>query len=213
MKRPAIGIILVLLGCAFLFRNLGWIPDITRHIFSWPNILILIGVAFLFSGKPRPALVLILIGGFFWTQQFWHIDMTLFWPALLIFLGIVFLLKNRDSSAKSNSTDTNKFDDAVIFSGSKKTYSSQAFEGGKISAMFGGTELDLREAKPVDGATIDLFIMFGGADVKIPANWNVVIEASPIFGGISDDRDKVAKDGPTIRLTGTVLFGGVDIKN
>ena len=213
MKRPALGIILVLIGCAFLFRNLGWIPDITRHIFSWPNILLLIGVGFLLSGKPKPALVLILIGAFFWTQRFWHFDMSLFWPAILIVLGIMFLLRNRESVNKSNATDANKIDDAVIFSGSKKDFSSQAFEGGKISTMFGGTELDLREAKPVEGATLDLFIMFGGAELRIPANWNVVIEASPIFGGISDERDKVTKDGPTIRIKGTVLFGGVEIKN
>jgi predicted membrane protein len=213
MKRPAVGIILVLLGCAFLFRNLGWIPDITRHIFSWPNILLLIGVGFLLSGKPKPALVLILIGAFFWSQRFWHFDMSLFWPAILIVLGIAFLLKNRENSSLSSSTADNKIDDAVIFSGSKKTYSSQAFEGGKISAMFGGTEMDLRETKPVDGAVIDLFIMFGGAEIKIPANWNVIVEASPIFGGISDERDKVTKDGPSIKIKGTVLFGGVEIKN
>lgn len=213
MKRPAVGIILVLIGSAFLFRNLGWIPDITRYIFSWPNILLLIGVGFLLSGKPKPALVMILIGAFFWTQRFWHIDMTLFWPALLIFLGIVFLLRNRETGEKKDTSDANKIDEAVIFSGSKKTYSSQAFEGGKISAMFGGTELDMREAKPVDGAVIDLFVMFGGAEIKIPANWNVVVETSPIFGGVSDERDKVAKDGPTIKLKGTVIFGGVEIKS
>lgn len=214
MKRPAIGIILVLLGCAFLFRNLGWMPNITHYIFSWPNMLFLIGAGLLLSGRAKPGLVLILIGAFFWTQRYWHIDMSLFWPAILIFLGILFILKNRDRDNDPKTSDSSRIDDAVIFSGSKKTYSSSSFEGGKVSAMFGGVELDLRHAQPVEGATIDLFVMFGGAELKIPANWDVKIDTNPIFGGISDDRDKgIQKDGPTIRLKGLVLFGGVDIKN
>ena len=166
------------------------------------------------SGKPKPALVLFVIGAFFWTQRYWHIDMSLFWPALLIFLGIMFLLKNRDRHDESKTEETSKIDEAVLFSGSKKTYSSNSFQGGRISAMFGGTELDLRQTQPVEGASIDLFVMFGGAELRIPANWNLEIAATPIFGGISDERDKgVEKNGPTIKIKGTVIFGGIEIKN
>jgi predicted membrane protein len=210
MNRSAVGLILILLGSAFLLHNLGWIPNVSRYIFSWPNFLFLIAAGLLISGKPKPALVFVLIGGFFFAQRHFYIDTQLFWPIVLIILGLAFILRK---SSSSSSSSENRMEETSIFSGSEKTYSSPAFEGGKVTTIFGGSELDLRNATPTAGATIDVFTLFGGAELKIPNHWNVVLDATPILGGVSDERDKsVAKDGPTIRITGFVMFGGVGIK-
>ena len=76
MNRSALGLILVVLGTAFLLANLGWMPNIMHHIFRWPNILFLIGVGLLISGKPKPASVFILIGANFWVQRNFYNDMS-----------------------------------------------------------------------------------------------------------------------------------------
>jgi len=211
MNRSALGLILVILGSAFLLANLGWIPNISRYIFSWPNILLLIGLGLLISGKPKPALIFILIGGFFFAQRYFHLDTSLLWPVVLIVLGIAFIL--RKSGSSSSTSKDNRIDETTIFSGSEKTLSSPVFEGGKLTTIFGGSELDFKNTTPAEGAVIDVFIMFGGSEMKIPANWNVILETTPVFGGVSDERDKsVTKDGPTIRIKGFVLFGGIEIK-
>lgn len=211
MNRSAVGLILVLIGSAFLLSNLGFIPSVAHYIFSWPNILFLIGIGLLMSGKPKPASVFILIGVFFWVQRYFYIDMSLFWPILLIVLGVAFILRKSESSSRTS--EANTMDETTLFSGSEKTFSSAAFEGGKVTTIFGGSELDFKNAKPTEGSVIDLLVLFGGAELKIPSNWNVSLEATPVFGGVSDERDKsVAKDGPTIRIKGFVMFGGVEIK-
>ncbi len=212
MKRSALGLILVLLGALFLLRNIGWMPDITYYIFRWPNIMFLIAIGFLISGKPKPALVFVLIGGFFWFQRYFYFDMNLLWPVILIVLGVAFILRQRNNTG-GKLDDSGSFDSTNIFSGSQKKFSSQAFTGGKLTTVFGGAEIDLREAVPAEGAVIDVFCMFGGVELKAPANWNINVTATPIFGGISDERDKITQDGPEIRITGFVMFGGVEIKN
>ena len=46
------------------------------------------------------------------------------------------------------------------------------FRGGHVSAMFGGVEVDLRRAgMRGDSAVIDVTVMFGGVEFKIPPNW------------------------------------------
>lgn len=213
MKRSVLGLILVAIGCLFLLRNLGWIPDITYYIFRWPNFLFLIAIGLLVSGKPKPALVFVIIGGVFLAQDYFHFAWEIFWPVILIALGIIFFIRQSPSSTGDPAIDDNTIDETTIFSGSKKKFTSDQFRGGKITTLFAGTELDLREAKLTEDAEIDLFCMFGGAEIKAPNDWKVNVDTTPIFGGVSDERDKEEQTGPILRVTGFVMFGGVEIKS
>ena len=209
MKKSAIGLLLVLIGCVFLIDNLGWIDGLTRYIFTWPTILIVIGIGLLASGKFKPALVLFLVGGFFWVNRYYHYDMSTYWPVILIVVGIFFILRHISSG---NSND-DEIDEVCVFSGTERKYSSQAFAGGKVTTLFGGAELDLRETTPVEGATIDIFTMFGGTEITVPQDWNVQLDATALLGGISDERKNVSADGPKMRIKGFVMFGGVEIRS
>ncbi len=210
MKRSALGLILVLLGSFFLLRNLGWIPDFSYYIFRWPNIMFLIAIGFLVSGKPKPALIFILIGGVFWIQQYFYFNWAIFWPVVMIVIGILFFIQY---SRRSGSSDDDSIDETTIFSGSKKKFTSSNFSGGKITTIFGGIEMDLSDATPTQDAMIDIFCMFGGAEIKVPADWQVNNDTTPIFGGVSDERDPNNQTGPNIQVKGFVAFGGVEIKS
>lgn len=212
MKRSALGLILVLIGGLFLLRNIGFMPDITYFIFRWPNFMFLIAVGFLISGKPKPALVFVLIGGFFWIQRYFHFDMSVFWPVILIIVGVAFILRH-NSSRKDTGTSDDEIDEVCIFSGNKKKLTSQSFQGGKITTIFGGSEINLRESLPAESAEIDIFCMFGGIEIKAPANWKINNTSTALFGGLSDERDNEKQDGPELRIKGFVMFGGVEIKN
>lgn len=110
----------------------------------------------------------------------------------------------------------------AIFSGAERRLATQRFSGGRVTTIFGGAELDLRECEmEVPEARLHMSCIFGGAVVRVPAHWDVVVETVPIFGGVSSRGSKQAAaarlasgEGPRGRLvlTGAAIFGGIDVK-
>jgi predicted membrane protein len=104
----------------------------------------------------------------------------------------------------------------ALFSGSSNQVGSQNFNGGQITAIFGGADVDLSQAKTKQ-AEIDLSVtaLFGGADLLVGDGWRVEVHGTPLFGGIDDKRQKqlfVSDEKPLLKINATVLFGGIDIK-
>jgi len=90
---------------------------------------------------------------------------------------------------------------------------SAAFRGGTLDTWYGGGIIDLREAQlDAAGATLRVRALFGGAQLVVPEEWNVVSTVRGL-GGIGDGRPHVDRpiDAPTLRVDGTVLFGGFGI--
>lgn len=85
---------------------------------------------------------------------------------------------------------------------------SQAF------ALFGGVDLDLREAI-FDAPTVEIsgLICFGGLDIKVPEGVEVRDHTVAIFGGTDTKKLEPPEPGaPVVVLKGFALFGGVDVK-
>ena len=63
---------------------------------------------------------------------------------------------------------------------------------------------------------LDLFIMFGGYEIRVPQDWNIIVDVVPLFGGFSDKRikdpNRVYEDDKVLVIKGLVLFGGGEIK-
>jgi len=85
--------------------------------------------------------------------------------------------------------------------------------------MFGGSEVDLRDAKQSSGeAKFDVFVMFGGAEITVPKDWEIVIKGLPLFGGMDDKTSAPAREGElvdpsTLVINYLALFGGVEVNN
>jgi Domain of unknown function (DUF1707) len=81
-------------------------------------------------------------------------------------------------------------------------------------ALFGGIDLDLRDAV-FEGTTIELSAIccFGGLDIKVPEGVHVSNEMVGIFGGtdLKDVSDPIP-GAPTLVLKGLTLFGGVSVR-
>jgi predicted membrane protein len=226
-RRIGFGVALIIFGALFLLNNLGFIPFEVRHyLFRWQGIFILVGTAILVSNPRNNAgWVFILIGGFFLIPKLIHIpwfSIRDFWPLLLIFFGFLYIIRQRGHNAPISQTPDGSMDfidDTSIFGGGDVMVTSNNFKGGKITAVFGGSNYNLTQAKLSEESTvIDFFAMFGGGTFIVPSDWNVRVEVTSIFGGFSDKR-KLTGDPATadpskqLYLKGFVLFGGGEIKS
>jgi hypothetical protein len=78
----------------------------------------------------------------------------------------------------------------------------------------GGHEIDLRPAKISAGpAVIDLFVWWGGVEIRVPPDWKVTNEALPLLGGVEDNTVAPQEARGHLILKGTVIMGGVEVKN
>jgi predicted membrane protein len=116
----------------------------------------------------------------------------------------------------SNSFQDN-IDDVSIFGGGTKNFTTRNFSGGKLTAIFGGSDIHLENCQLAHGKNdLDLFVMFGGYTIYVPHNWNVIIDVVPIFGGFSDKRikdpNRVYEEDKVLIIKGVILFGGGEIK-
>jgi predicted membrane protein len=232
MKKGAFGFIVILAGLLLLAFNFEILSGDLRHIiFSWQMLLITIGAVSLLTSENRtPGLILIFIGGFFMIPELFdfHISfIKLFWPLLLIGIGFMILFKrgymsrwqsHRPFHTASTTTPAEEgyINETNIFSGSKQRIVNQAFKGGKISNIFGGTEIDLTQASLAEGRN-ELIIecMFGGVTLIVPSDWKVVLNMSSIMGGFSDKRMHIKESGDSriLIVKGTAIFGGGEIKS
>lgn len=84
-----------------------------------------------------------------------------------------------------------------------------------VSVLCGGVELDLREAVLGEHeVTIQLAVILGAVDITVPHGVRVVNNTSAILGGadLHGTDQVVDPNAPVVRLTGTCMLGGVDVK-
>ncbi|MCL2097210.1 MAG: cell wall-active antibiotics response protein [Bacteroidales bacterium] len=234
-----IGMLIITAGILLLLFKAEVLPSACKPvIFSWPMILICIGLVSLCSRDNRDfGLLLMLIGGFFLLPKL-NIEGFSFinenrWAIILIIIGVIIVYKalfekkqyfywklqsNKDyqhnySKFKSNSNEPGYLYREYVFGGSKESVTTKNFKGGKISCVFGGIELDLSEAELAEGVShLELHTVFGGIIICVPVDWNIEIQHHDVLGHVEDKRPKrsveMNKDKILIIHTHVVLGGG-----
>lgn len=225
-NRAITGVILVLVGLFLVMRNTGIFPDFIDHvIFSWPMLLVTIGLVITIgsSGSKSSGVILMAIGAFFLIPHIFRetFDVNMFWPAIFIIIGIVFIFSKRrgwNSVSTSAPVGDDYIDYVHVFSGGERQIVSDNFRGGKVTAVFGGSEIDLTKAKLAPGVSeIELACVFGGTTIIVPDDWNIKIDVVPVLGGFGDSRK--LNPGRTVDTTrqliikGAVVFGGGEVKS
>jgi len=218
-SQMVIGGLLALLGILLILNNTG-IAD-TRYIVRlWPVALIVLGVAKLSHSRHTGSLVvgagLIFFGSMMTLDRLDLIDFRwkFWWPLILVVLGILMIIRQRMQPCAPGTVTSNDLDVTAILGGVKDQIRSQQFHGGKITALLGGCDLDLRQAgMEVGEAVINVFAMWGGIAIRIPMDWTVVVESSALLGGVDNQTTPPAGNTKTIILRGTILMGGLEIKN
>ncbi len=223
-KGLVTGLIIISIGVFWLLNRMGvYLPN---WLFDWPMILIYIGTFIGISHrfKNPVAWILIAIGAFGLVYEFLDIPIEMrryIWPLALIVIGLIVIIRpkggpNRFRRDKNNVADNgSRVNTVSVFNGSKRYVTSKNFIGGETVSIFGGTEINLLNADFDGTITLDNTVIFGGLKLIVPQNWEVNLNATAIFGGVEDKRlsavEIVSDDDKVLRVTGTVVFGGIDV--
>jgi len=140
-------------------------------------------------------------------------------PGIVIIIGLSMIIKTLfghkfDKAVSKLRTEHNDDDETgAVFSGVNIDMTGKEFKGKKVSAIFGGVKLDLRQAKIKKDVVIDATAVFGGVDILVPDNVIVETKSNSFFGGVSNKRTVVPKSGaPTVYVNGSAMFGGIEVK-
>jgi predicted membrane protein len=219
------GAAICLFGVVILLDHLGYVSADRLWRF-WPMILVVSGIAsFVQPGRRVWGGALIVAGALFQLDalgliRFRWVDL---WPIAVIAAGAMMIwgsIESRRVRAATPGDTRNTMNVAAIFGGIERRITAHDFRGGTISAVFGGAELDFHDADMEgDEAVLEVNAVFGGAEIRVPENWRVEVRGQTLFGGYSDSTHGPAPGNPnalktkTLILTGSTLFGGVEVKN
>ncbi|WP_262249493.1 cell wall-active antibiotics response protein [Parapedobacter soli] len=221
--------ILLGLGAFFLIRN---ITDFNIGAFIWPVVIIAIGL-WLLSGKsrggpcaPRPdgrRRYRERYGDYEWdkrvkdeTDGSAHSGATAFGATGDHSESNSFSEMGTANGDTGSFTSEDYLKSTAIFSDVKKIIISKRFQGGEIVNVCGGTDLNLIQADIQQPIVIDVFQLFAGTKIIVPAHWKIQSEVVSVFGEVSDRRFSQGTpydEQKIVYIRGTSIFGGITIKN
>jgi predicted membrane protein len=220
-----IGAIVCLVGVLFLMDHLGIIK--VDHLWRfWPVILMAVGAAHVAEpGRRQWGVVVLFVGAVFLLNNLniLRFDWSELWPVVIIVVGGMMIwnsvLGQRRRGDIPDSAST--MNAHAIFSGIERRITAKDFRFGRVSAIFGGVELDFREAD-IDGDSAELEVnaIFGGGEIRVPEHWRVEAQNQVVFGGLSDETryakrtdDAASPATKVLIISGTITFGGIEVKN
>lgn len=215
------GLLLIAVGAIVALNSLG-ITHINIFFKGWWTLFIILpSIKGLFSKSDKTwSFIFLLIGVVLLLCAQGVIEGNLvgklIFPAILIIMGLSIIFKDAigeniyDKIKTINNSESQEY--YATFSGQQLKFTGDEFKGANLNAVFGGIDLDLKEANIEKDQLINISAIFGGVDVLVPANVNVKVKSTSLFGGI-DNKVKTYKEGaPTIYVKAFCLFGGADIK-
>jgi|SRR5215472_11631 len=231
------GALIAVVGLVLLVDNMGIFPSIQFYRL-WPILLIVIGLMNIVCRSGRVfGILLVIFGVLFQLSEFgiWHFGWPQIWPVALISVGVLVMwsslearkrLANARVSLDGNTASVpvgdarDVLNEVAIFSGVERRIVTNNFRGGTINAIFGGVEVDLSHAQMAEPQVeVEINAIFGGVELRVPEDWRIVSRNQAIFGGYDDKTGtSVLPESPdapqkVLVLTGSVVFGGVEIKS
>jgi predicted membrane protein len=223
-----LGLLAIVFGVLFTLDNLD-VLEAQEYFRLWPAGIIAVGLTKLIQSTSTPGraagIVFSLVGTLWLLSNLRLIRFSIwdYWPLILVAIGgsMVWQAFARNPNIKlagkpelaSNPDST--ISAIAILGGVVRRCNCKDFQGGELTAIMGGCEIDLREAD-IQGeeAVIHTFAWWGGIEIKVPQDWTVVSQGFPLMGGFADTTHP-SQGGPQKRLVikGFAIMGGVETKN
>ena len=228
-------VVLIGIGALYFLNNMHVFPD--REVLRyWPGIMIAVGVLLLVDSREQSGRsvggALTAVGAFLLARNLFFVDLrwNQLWPLVLIAMGLLMLwdrthwymgkiqegYTRRPRHIFGFRTTMPK--ESTVFGASTRNYAGQEFAGGRYETFLGGVEIDLRGSHMAgDEAVLRIEAVLGGAEIKVPDTWLVIIRATAVFGAVVNSTkapDPMLVPNPKrLIVRGSAVFGGVEIKN
>lgn len=234
-KNTILGILFLIVGGVLIANRMGLISEYLFHlVISWQALLIGIGIMQIVSNRHSfGGIVLIILGGIFILPKMIILPLAyghLVFPTGLVVIGIVLIIR---ATLKPNNNFQSNFrqrfnegkidfsndyiDEHYVFGGKNLNVTSRNFKGGRIEAIFGGGKINFMNAELSTESKniLEVDLIFGGLEIIVPRDWNVIIRINAVLGGFTE-KDTIVGNiiDPTKELViiGKTIFGGGEIK-
>ncbi|OBV38654.1 LiaI-LiaF-like domain-containing protein [Janthinobacterium psychrotolerans] len=201
-----LGGVMVLLGVTWTFRAMGLFYISWNML--WPLVIIGIGIAVVSKSLP---------GGRqrqrhrrFAARQQSAAQPDAFGQARN---GAVSLDKAAAPDANGQVDDDSIIEVSAILGGFVRRVSSQRFRGGDINVIMAGCEIDLRQASIEGEAVLNVFALCGGITIKVPPDWSVILQGTPILGGFEEKTIVPPHQHKRLYVSGYAIMGGLEVRN
>jgi len=231
-SRLVFGFFIIIVGVVALLDNLD-VFDARLVQPYWPMVFVALGLLHIAQRPDARGAVFgiaaIIVGGAMTLNNLHviHFHWHEWWPLFLIFAGVSVIA--RAFSPRCARAGVRQFPDrivdqermehgqridaAAVMSGIVVRNDSQDFQGGEVSAAMGSVELDLRQASMLSEARLKVSVVMGGVAIKVPRDWSVSINGTPMLGGIEDRTVPPPTVGRRLVIKGSVALGSIEIAN
>lgn len=195
--RLILGLSLIAIGAAYYLDRAGHFEASNLWDYA-PIALVVAGLGKLLrpaSGSGRLVGFVIAFIGFALLSEnlgLFAFDPWDLWPVILVVAGVALVV---DGGRHRSVTEGSSVDALAVLGGASRVCASSDFRGGDLAAFMGGCEIDLRSAQIVGGpAVIDAFAFWGGIELKVPKNWEVIVKGVPLLGSYEDNTELEGRD-------------------
>ncbi|MEP6800451.1 MAG: DUF5668 domain-containing protein [Acidobacteriota bacterium] len=194
------GVVVTAVGILLLARSLRILPFGMRQI--WPVVLLVFGALLVWQSirgrRPRGE----------YGQE-------------IASEGVLAGARERLGSMRGETIAGSTLNEFAFMGGGDRVVRSQDFRGGEVTAIMGGFQIDLRGAAiGAEAAEMEVFTLWGGVDLRVPEDWNVVVRGVPVLGVFSNSTRSAGSalssggvPGKTLVVKGMSIMGGVEVKN
>jgi len=227
MKKSTVSVILGLLvvafGVFFGLQALGYLQSFKVTFDGWWTLFIIVPciISIVNSGLNLFNTIAVGVGVLLLLSEQGVFQDGLGYKLMIPFVIIVFglsiifkkpirLNKEGNNGIYAGNQGENYF---AVFGGNTPNFNGVDFRGANVYAIFGGVELKLQNANIRRDCVINSYTVFGGTDIILPKYVRVIVNSTPIFGGV-DNRftSEAGENPPTVLIRAVSVFGGTDIK-
>ena len=213
--RLVVGLAVMLAGLVLALDSLGLVDGGVFFRF-WPLALVAVGVVKLMSPSRHgsSAIVWIVAGIAFLLVTLGRMSFGGVWALIIFAVGANIAWKAFRPPAVPRESSS-ALDIVQFMGGTKTVVTTPDFKGGQATAVMGGCEIDLRSASMPEGrpAVLDTFAFWGGIEIKVPDDWEVVSQGNAVLGGFVNNARSLPGARRRIVVTGLAIMGGVEVKN
>jgi len=232
--RYFFGLILLATGIGCLIIQMQ--PNSASHIIAilawWPLIIVAIGINQFVRHQEQPwgSLIVFALGIVLLAESQEKLPIPKPWELVLAILMMAVALRmivprpvkqyqspSHGMSKGVRARFEHKIKDFQIFGSKYFLNDSQEFLGGKLAAILGDYELDLRGATlSAKDADLRLKSIFGTIRIRVPQQMVLDISGLPVLAGVENSAQQIVSkaDGlPTRKVRYLALFGTVEILN